>query len=152
MYESYLRLASFNWYRFTRFWQTLNLKSRLYPLQLASLDHHHIKAASRQLTPTAEVTLRGKDDALAFAVPNAGQGTAVSRIAATAYFYKNQGALRVTHNQVNFAAAAPRCAVIALQQLQAVVLQKGQCFVLCCIAYAFGAAQLAWWLDLKGAH
>jgi hypothetical protein len=46
----------------------------------------------------------------------------MARVAAAANFDKNHRALRVAHNQVYLAAASPRGAVIAHQQLQSAVL------------------------------
>ena len=104
---------------------------------------------------TAEIAASRKHDALAFECANAGDGTAVHGVAAASHFHKNQGALRVAHNQVNLCAAAPGRAVIALHQLQATVLQKCQRLVLGRIAFAFGAvsaARCVVWFVLKGCH
>jgi hypothetical protein len=50
--------------------------------------------------------------------------------------------LSVAHNQVYFATATPRCAVIALQQLQTLGLQKCQGPVFSVIASAFAGSRL----------
>ena len=127
----------------------------LYPLQLTGLHQHHIKPAGRALPQTTQITTRRKHNALAFECANAGDGAAVPGVAAASHLDKNQGALRVAHNQVNLTAAAPGRAVIALHQLQATVLQKCQRLVLGGIAFAFGAvpaARCVVWFVLKGSH
>ena len=98
---------------------------------------------------STEKATGGKHNALAFGRANACQRTAMSRTTATANFDKHQRALPVAHNQVNLAAAAPGGAEIALDQLQALCLQKRQGLVLGGIAFAF-AAEFVWML--KGCH
>ena len=124
-------------------------------LQLTGLHHHHVKPASRPDAPAAQIHLGRKHYALSFDWPYAGQSTAVTRVAAAAHFHKNHRALRVAHNQIYLAAAASGRAVIALQQLQALVLQKHQRFILGGIAFSFGMRWLAgtcWPFVLKGLH
>jgi len=98
---------------------------------------------------STEKATGGKHNALAFGRANAGQRTAMSRMAAAANFDKHQRALPVAHNQVNLATAAPGGAEIALDQLQALCLQERQGLVLGGIALAF-AAEFVWML--KGCH
>jgi hypothetical protein len=66
--------------------------------------------------------------------------------AALAHLYKDQGTPGVTHDEVNFTAAAPRRSIIARQQTQALALQmrQGQC--LSGIALLFGADPL--WIEI----
>jgi hypothetical protein len=70
-------------------------------------------------------------------------------VGATAHFDKHHGPVGLAHNQVNLAAAATGCAVIARQQLQASVLQMGQGLVLGGVPQLFGADQRCM---LKGFH
>ena len=96
------------------------------------------------------------DNALAFGGADTGQRSPVASTTAAADFDKHHGAVGVAHNQVYFATATPGCAVIALQQLQTLVLQEGQGLVLGLIALAFAAALICChrWLVfmLKGCH
>lgn len=104
-----------------------------------AIDVHHIKAARRQPADTQKVVLRRAHNALLFDPPDAGSAAAMVRAQALAHFHKHQRAVGSAHDQINLAAAAPRCPIIARQQTQAPVLQKLQGFVLGGIADFFAA-------------
>ena len=116
------------------------IEGGLYPLQFTGLHHHHVKPASRPVSPTTQIHLGGEHNALALDRTYAGERTPMPCVAAAAHFDKNHGALRVAHNQVYLAAASSRRSVIALQQLQALVLQPCQGLVLGFVALALVAA------------
>jgi hypothetical protein len=106
------------------------------------LHHHYIEAAWRQLRHATQITACREHNALAFRGADTGQRPAMVDASAATDFDKHHGALSVAHNQVYFATAAPRCAVIALQQLQTLGLQKCQGLVFSVIASAFAGSRL----------
>ncbi len=75
---------------------------------------------------------------------HAGRRAPVARTQALTHFDKHQRSVRAAHDQINLAAAAPRCPIIARQQTQALVLQILQGFVLGGIADFFAARLCAW--------
>ena len=75
---------------------------------------------------------------------HAGRRAPVARTQALTHFDKHQRSVRAAHDQINLAAAAPRCPIIARQQTQALVLQILQGFVFGGIA-DFCAARLCAW-------
>ena len=68
----------------------------------------------------------------------------MARTQALTHFDKHQRSVRAAHDQINLAAAAPRCPIIARQQTQALVLQILQGFVFGGIADFFAARLCAW--------
>ena len=102
---------------------SVRVKSRLQPREAPRINGHHIKAARRRLAQAHQVMTRGKHDTALLDTAHAGGRTAVRSAGALAYFDKHQRAGRIAHDQVNFATAAPRRPIIALQQAQTRGLQ-----------------------------
>jgi hypothetical protein len=125
------------------------LKGSLQPLQLTMFNHHHIKATWRPMSPSPQIVLSGKDDALLFAHADAAQGSAMALSGATAYFDENHSAAGLAHNQVYLAATPSWGAVIANQQLQTLFLQMRQGLVLGIVAQLLGGGP---WCLSKGVH
>ena len=75
---------------------------------------------------------------------HAGRRASVARTQALTHFDKHQRSVGAAHDQINLAAAAPRCPIIARQQTQALFLQILQGFVLGGIADFFAARLGAW--------
>ena len=114
------------------------VKRSLQPLQPAGFDHHHIEAAWRQGRHTQQVMPCGKDDASAFGCTNAACCAAKVGGNAFAHLHKDHGAIVLAHDQIDFAAAAPRRSIIALQQAQAPRLQELQGLCLGGVAHKLG--------------
>lgn len=72
-----------------------------------------------------------KNNALAFGRADTGPCTTKGAAGTAAHLYKYQGAIAVTHDQVNFAATAPRRPIIAHYQFEPRSLQVDQSLVLC---------------------
>ena len=83
--------------------------------------------------------LRGAHNAFLLYPSDAGRRAAVACVQALAHLHKHQRAIGSAHDQINLAAATPRCPIIARQQTQAPVLQILQGFVLGDIADFFAA-------------
>jgi len=88
--------------------------------------------------------LRRAHYAFLFHPSHAGRRAAVAHAQALTYLDKHQRAISPAHDQINLAAAAPRCPIIARQQTQALVLQILQGFVFGGIADFFAARLCAW--------
>ena len=88
--------------------------------------------------------LRRAHYAFLFHPSHTGRRAAVARAQALTHFDKHQRSVGAAHDQINLAAAAPWCPIIARQQTQALVLQILQGFVLGGIADFFAARLGAW--------
>ena len=109
------------------------------------LQRDDVKAAWRWRTgPARKVVTRRKDDASLLCPADAGGRSAVRCLAALAHFDEHQCAIAVLHDKVDFAAAASRCPIIALQQLEPLRLQKLQHLVLRVIALGLAAGASGW--------
>ena len=107
-------------------------------MQPIRLDQDHVKSARRLGRNPQQVVLRGKDDAPALGRTNTASSAAKVARYAFAHLHKNQRAITRTHDQVDFATAAPRRSIIALQQAQAPRLQELQGLRLGGIAHMLG--------------
>lgn len=92
----------------------------------------------------------GKDDASALGRTNAGCSTAKVARNTFAYLHKNQGAVSITHDKVDFTTAAPRRSIIALQQTQAPRLQELQGLCLGGVTHVLGRG--LGWIGWKDSH
>ena len=88
--------------------------------------------------------LRRAHYAFLFHPSDASRRAAVAWVQALTYLHKDQCSVGAAHDQINLAAAAPRCPIIARQQTQAPLLQVLQGFVLGGIADFFAARLGAW--------
>ncbi len=108
------------------------------------IHFHHVKAAGWQACQAQQVMLRGAHNAFLLHPSDAGRRNAVARVQSLTHLHKDQYSVGAAHDQINLAAAAPRCPIIARQQTQALVLQILQGFVLGGIADFFAARLGAW--------
>jgi hypothetical protein len=116
------------------------IKRGLQPLHAVWLDEYHIKAAGRHASQAVQVVARCKDDAALLEEADAGARAAMRAAGAAADLDKDSGTVRGGHDEVDLAAAAPRASIIALQQLQALLLQIAQGLGFGGIARLFGVA------------
>ncbi len=98
----------------------------LQPLGAPGLQQHNVKSAWRWLAQAHQIVARCKDNASLFACTDARTGAAVLGTRALTNLDKHSGAIVGTHDQVDFSATAPGRPIIALQQVQPVLLQIQQ--------------------------
>ena len=108
-------------------------------MQALVINFYDIKAARRQAGQAEQVVLRRADNALLLHPSHAGRRAAMARAETLTDLDKHPRTISAAHDQINLAAAAPRCPIIARQQTQALVLQILQGFVLGGIADFFAA-------------
>ncbi len=98
----------------------------LQPLGAPGLDQHNIESTRRQLAQAHQIVTRRKDNASLFDHTDARTGAAMLGARALAHLDKHGGAIVGTHDQVDFSTTAPGRPIIALQQVQPVLLQIPQ--------------------------
>lgn len=103
------------------------------------VNFHHIKTARWHTAKSQQVVLGSTDNAFLFHPSDTGRRAAMARAQSLAHLYKYQRSVRAAHDQIDLAAAAPRCPIITRQQTQAPVLQILQGLVLGGIADFFAA-------------
>ena len=86
------------------------------------INFHYIKAAGRQSGHAQQVMLGSTNNAFLFYPAHAGRRATMVRTQALTHLDKHQRAVCSTHDQIDLAAAAPRCPIIARLQTQATVL------------------------------
>ena len=127
------------------------VKRRLQPLDLARVEQHHVKPARGHDPQPQQVVPGRKDDAPLFGIAYAGPGTTMVATRTATHLDEDTGAIGCAHDEINFAATSPGRPIIALHQLQAVLLQVSQCYIFGSIPHAFGGAvcrRFGW----KGSH
>jgi hypothetical protein len=90
----------------------------------------------------------GKNDPAALEATNAAAGTAKIAAAALAHLHKDQGAVGISHDQIDLAAASARGAKIRLDPAQALALKEGAGRGLGPVALPLGGNLLAAGSDL----
>jgi len=97
----------------------LGVEGGLDPLD-AVFHQHDIETTRRQCAQPAQVVPRGEDDSALFHAGDAAARPAVRAGCTLPHFDEHQRALaRITHDEVDLAAAAARRSIIARDQLQA---------------------------------
>lgn len=97
----------------------------------------------------------GEDNAALLDRPHARTGATMAERSPLAHLHEDQGAIGCAHDEVDFATAAPRRSIIAVQQPQALPHKVAQGRVLGRIAYVLGGRpriRLPLWSCWKGNH
>lgn len=113
------------------------VESGAQPFDVAGFDAHHVEAARRLLRHAHEVMPRRENDPALLRPAHAGRGAAEIARRALAHFDEDERGA-VAHDEVDFAAAAPRRPIIARKQLQAVGSEVRQRAVLGVVAGLLG--------------
>ena len=102
-------------------------------------DFNHIKATRRQRAHPQQVMPGRQHNARLFGPPHAGRSAAMAAGLAPAHLYKHQSAVAVTNDPVTCAPPATGRSLSAAYQVQPLLLQKQQGFVLGGVTDFFGA-------------